>query len=126
MMLAKSCDLDKNVFVINQHYLELQEFLNAVEHDPDAAMNENYQVFSSEKRLYVSDEMINYRLHSSYIFVEEKIFTHDDKDDKSLSIACFRSCFNEKKLLSYALIVRLQCTLQYKTHAWYIPDTCKK
>ena len=103
VMLAKSCDLDKNVFDMNQHYLELQEFLNTVEHDPDAAMNKNYQVFPSEKRLYGSDKIINHRLHSSYIFVEEKIFTHDDKDDKSLYLLlALGAASMKKKLLSYA------------------------
>ena len=49
VLLGKSCDLNKNVFEMNQHYLELKLFLSELEHDPEIAMNRDLEVFSSEK-----------------------------------------------------------------------------
>ena len=45
VMLAKSNHLGKSVLDMNQHYLELQVFLAEVEHDPETAMNRNFEMF---------------------------------------------------------------------------------
>ena len=39
VLLGKSCELNKNVFKMNQHYLELKLFLSELEHDPEIVMN---------------------------------------------------------------------------------------
>ena len=65
---------------MNQHYLELQVFLAKVEHDPETAMNRNFKVFVSEKRLDGNDKNVNHHLHASYEVVEEKIFSEDETD----------------------------------------------
>ena len=80
VMLAKSNHLAKNVLDMNQHYLELQVFLAKVEHDPETAMNRNFEVFVSENRLYGNDKKVNHRLHASYKVVEENIFSEDETD----------------------------------------------
>ena len=84
VMLAKSNHLDKNVLDMNQHYLELQVFLAEVEHDPETAMNRNFEVFVSEKRLYGNDKKVNHHLHASYEVVEGKIFSEDATDKRLL------------------------------------------
>ena len=63
VMLAKSNLLNKNVFSMNQDYLELKIFLQEVEEDPEVAMNKDYNVFRSEERLYGNEKYINHRLH---------------------------------------------------------------
>ena len=84
VMLAKSTSLNKNVLDMNKHYLELQTFLSEVERYPEAAMDRNYQVFSSEKRLYGQDKNVNHRLHPSYEPIEELVFSSNETDESVL------------------------------------------
>jgi hypothetical protein len=78
VLLATSSHFNKNVFNMNQHYLELHVFLETVEQHPTTAMDKNLEVFVSEKRLYGNGSLLN---HFSYKFVEEKIFSKDDSDE---------------------------------------------
>ena len=85
---------------MNQHYLELQLFLAQVEHDPEIAMNKNFEVFVSEKRLYGNDKNANHRLHASYEVVEEKIFSEDETDRHLLYPLLTSGATSMKKKLS--------------------------
>ena len=78
-MLAKSTSLNKNVLDMNKHYLELQT-LSEVERYPEAAMNQNHQVFPSERRLYGKDKTVNHRLHPPYELIEEAVFCSNETD----------------------------------------------
>jgi len=68
-MLAKSTKLNKNVFEMNNHYLELQTFLSEVEKHPEIALDPSVKAFPSEDQLYGDD-----REHASYGLIEEVIF----------------------------------------------------
>ena len=99
VMLAKSIDLNKSVIDMNEHYLELQLFLEEVEKNPKTAMNADYAVFKSEPRLYGTDKKINHRLHASYKVVEESIF--NDQCDETLLYPLFAAgAFAMKEKLS--------------------------
>ena len=39
---------------MNKHYLELQIYLQELKEHPEIIMDQNYQVFKSEERLYVT------------------------------------------------------------------------
>ena len=75
VMLAKSTKLDKNVFEMNKHYLELQVFLSEVVKYPETALDPNVKVFPSEKRLYGEDRKLNHRLHTLYDSIEEVVLS---------------------------------------------------
>ena len=62
VMLVKTSHPNKNVLDMNKHYLELQTFLTMVERNPEAAMDQNLQVFPSEKTLYGNDKKVNHHL----------------------------------------------------------------
>lgn len=81
VMLAKSKELNKHVFDMNKHYLELQTFLSEAECNPEKVMDQNAQVFPSEKRLYGEDEKVNHRLHSGYEHIENTIFSNEETDE---------------------------------------------
>ena len=49
VMLAKSNELNKSAFDMNQHYLELRLFLEEVELNPQSAMDKEFKVFASEE-----------------------------------------------------------------------------
>ena len=65
VMLAKSIatSLSKNVFSMNQHYMELHDFLKEIEMDPEVVMNNDYNVFRSEGRLYGNEKATNHSFH---------------------------------------------------------------
>ena len=102
-MLAKSTDLSKSSFDMNQHNLELQQFLQKVEHKPHLINDKELKVFISEERLYGSEKSVNHRLHSKYKPVEERIFKEDEWDGSLLFplLAVGASEMN-KKLTTYA------------------------
>ena len=83
-MLAKSTDLNKSSFDMNQHNLELQQFLQTLEHNPKVIYDKQLKVFFSEIRLYGNEKSVNHRLHSKYKPVEERIFKEDEWDDSLL------------------------------------------
>jgi len=62
VMLAKSVKLNKSAFDMKCHYIELQNFLQAVAKDPKIALNKSSKVFLSEDELYGADENFNYRI----------------------------------------------------------------
>ena len=78
VMLAKSNELNKSTFDMNQHYLELKLFLEEVEHN--TAMDKEFKVFPSEERLYGIEKKINHRLHPMYKPVEQRLFEQDEWD----------------------------------------------
>ena len=74
VMLSKSNALDKSAFNMNQHYLELKLFLQEVEHNPLVILDESYQVFVSEQRLYSDEKATNHRLHAKTQYVHKNLF----------------------------------------------------
>ena len=70
-MCTKSYELNKSVFDMNQHYLELKLFLEEVELNPRTAMDKEFKVIGSEERLYGVEKKINHCLHSMYKPVED-------------------------------------------------------
>ena len=84
VMLAKSSDLNKSTFDMRKHYLELQLFLEEVEHNPQTALNKEFKVFPSEKRLYGDNKKTNHRLHPMYKPIEDRLFTEDEQDSTLL------------------------------------------
>ena len=67
-MLSKSTELGLSVLSMNQHYLELNEYLYLVETNPNIVFDPDYCVFLSEKQIYSSDVKLNYRLKSQTVF----------------------------------------------------------
>ena len=85
VMLAKSNKLNKSVYDMKQHYLELQHFLQAIQKDPKIALNKSCKVFLSEERLYSLDENLNHRIRSR----NEPIYTHlFEPDEWNESLLC--------------------------------------
>ena len=84
VMLAKSNELNKSAFDMNQHYLELRLFLEEVELNPQIAMDKEFKVFASEERLYGVEKKINHRLHSMSKPIEDQLFKEDEWDSSLL------------------------------------------
>ena len=85
VMLAKSEELEKFALDMNQHYLELQLFLQLVEDDPNVAMDKDFRVFVSEERLYSScNKVVNHRIRSKNASIYARIFQPDDWDSSLL------------------------------------------
>ena len=80
VMLAKSNELNKSAYDMNQHYLELLLFLQEVERDPQLSMDKDLKVFPSEERLYGTEKKLNHRLHPMYKPVEQRLFEQDEWD----------------------------------------------
>ena len=102
VMLAKSNSLDKNVFSMNQHYMELDVFLEEIEKDPEVAMNKDYNVFRSEERLYGNDKATNHRLHVKSQSYHKCIFERDELDSELFQLLCAGARTMKAKLCSYA------------------------
>ena len=83
-MLAKSSDLNKCTFDMRKHYLELQLFLEEVEHNPQTALNKEFKVFPSEECLYGDNKKVNHRLNPMYGPIEDRLFTNDELDSTLL------------------------------------------
>ena len=96
VMLAKSNDLNKSAFDMHQHYYELQLYLEKIVENPQIAMNQSFEVFPSEKRLYGS-EKTNHRTHLKYLPVMQRLFTEDEWDS-SLLFPLFSAGAAEMKL----------------------------
>ena len=84
VMLAKSNKLDKSVYDMKQHYLELQHFLQAIQKDPKIALNKGYKVFTSEERLYNLDENLNHRIRSRNVPIYSRLFEPDEWNESLL------------------------------------------
>ena len=84
VMLAKSEKLGKSALDMNQHYLELQLFLQKIEDDPEAAMNKDHRVFVSEERLYGYNKDINHRIRAKHLNTYARLFQPDEWDGSLL------------------------------------------
>ena len=102
VMLAKSKLLNKNVLSMNQHYMELDVFLQEVEKDPEAVMNKDQNVFRSEERLYGNDKATNHRLHIKSQPYHKCIFERDEFDGELFQILSAGASTMKSKLSSYA------------------------
>ena len=85
VMLAKSNDLDKSVYDMKQHYLELQNFLQAIQEDPKKAFNKSCKVFLSEERLYGLNDHLNHRIRSKNVPIFARLF---ELDEWNTSLVC--------------------------------------
>jgi len=103
VMLAKSNDLDKSVFDMKQHYLELQNFLQAIQKDPKKVFNKSCEVFLSEERLYGSDDNLNPWIRSKNLPIYARLF-EPDECNKSLVFPLIADGAKamEEKLADYA------------------------
>jgi len=72
--LTKSSDLDKSVYDMNKHYLEMKVFLDEVAKHPEITKNVDHQ---SEDKLY-AESKLNHRKHSSYLPVKDRLFQDDE------------------------------------------------
>ena len=102
VMLAKSKSLDKNVFTMNQHYMELNVSLQEIEKDPEVALNKNYQVYVSESRLYGNDKLTNHRTHIKSQPYHTCIFEGNERNTEVLQILCAGAAPMRSKLCDYA------------------------
>lgn len=75
VMLSKSNDLGKSVMDMNKHYVELQVYLEEIEHHPEMAMDMNYRVFESESELYGANKKVNHRHHANVTMQIVKLYT---------------------------------------------------
>lgn len=102
VMLAKSNSLDKNVFSMNQHYMELNTFLQETEKEPKVVMNKDYNVFRSEQRLYGDDKLTNHHLHLKSQPNHKCIFESNELNDELFQILHAGAIAMKEKLCSYA------------------------
>jgi hypothetical protein len=81
MTLLKSNTMSKSLLDMNQHYLELKQFLELLKEDPAILLDIDTIVFPSEKNLY-SDCDTNHRQTSKYRPVYKRLYESDTYDDK--------------------------------------------
>ena len=74
--LSKSNDLGKSVMDMNQHYLELQIYLQEVKDHPEVVLNRSYQVLQSEAKLYGPNRKTNHRYHKA-VYIRQIIRTRE-------------------------------------------------
>ena len=67
-MVSKSKKLGLSVFSMNHHYLELHVYLSEVMKDADVVFKRDYNVFSSEKRIYETNSIANHSLKSPFVY----------------------------------------------------------
>ena len=65
--LVKSKKLEKSVFDMNVHYLELLTFLKEVTAHPETLLDKSVPVFPSEQKLHTT-KSLNHRLNSIHIY----------------------------------------------------------
>ena len=101
--LGKSKELKKLVLDMNVYYLELQMFLNNLQHHPEAIMNKEHRVFISEKSLYGDNKKLNYRCRAKWQLVHARLFSVDTWDSTLLyPLIIAEATAMEKKLSTYA------------------------
>ena len=102
-MLSKSNDLGLSVLDMNNHYLELHDYLTILEATPELVFDPTYHVFLSEDRLYGSNPKLNHRLKSPAAVVYDKLFDKDNVDCAYLTGLVGRGALRMKcKLITYA------------------------
>lgn len=74
IMLSKSKELGKSAMDMNQHYLELKEFLCEVKTNADCILDQTRRVFKSENRLYENSKT-NHRLRACMSTITDHLFT---------------------------------------------------
>ena len=84
VMLAKSEKLNKSALDMNQHYAELQIFLQQIKDDPKFVMNKDHRVFVSDHRLYGSDKAVNHRIRPKNECIYRRLFEPNEWDSRSL------------------------------------------
>ena len=83
-MLSKSNIIGKSVMDMSKHYLELQLYLQELEHHPEVVLDKDYHVFVSEENLYGSDKNVNHRCHHNSQAVYKTLFDSGDSDPTKL------------------------------------------
>lgn len=96
--LAKSRDLDKSAYDMSQHYLELKIYLEELEKFPEITNDKEYQVFSSEPRLYESNS--NHRNRHQQVW--NRLFHKDDFDNILHQQLPIGAAAMKEKLFTYA------------------------
>ena len=100
-MLSKSTELGLSVLSMNQHYLELYEYLSLVETNPNIVFNPDYRVFLSEKQIYSSDVQLNHHLKSQTVY--QKLFDISSSADSFLRMLLIKGTSKmREKLSTYA------------------------
>ena len=97
-MLSKSNDLGLSVLSMNQHYLELLNYLSEVETTLQIVFDCNHHVFTSEKCLYGADPKVNPRLSSALVY--EKLFENIEGDSDYLTQLLMSGASKMKEKLS--------------------------
>ncbi len=101
LMMSKSKELGLSVYSMNKHYLELKLYLSELTKDPEVALNPNYHVFPSEKRIYVTDSKVNHR--SKSLVVYQNLFEEVKTENSCLlSLLVKGALATKNKLCSYA------------------------
>ena len=103
VILAKSTELKKSALDMNKHYLELQIYLQELKEHPKIIMDQNYQVFKSEERLYGDNKKVNHRCHVKSKCVHDHLFVFAEWDETLLyPIISNGAAAMQSKLSSYA------------------------
>ena len=102
VILAKYSELKKSALDMNKHYLELQIYLQELKEHPKINMDQNYQVFKSEERLYGDNKKVNHRCHVKSKCVHDHLFVFVEWDETLLyPIISNGAAAMQSKLSSY-------------------------
>ena len=96
--LVKSRKLEKSVFDMNTHYLELLNFLNELKLYHERLLDQSSPVFPSEPRLYV-DESSNHRKKAKPVY--GKLFDDSTEDSNLLQTIQAAAEFMSTKVADY-------------------------
>ena len=99
--LVKSNKLNKSVFDMNKHYLELLNFLEEVSSYPEQLLDNSTPVFVSETRLYVSTKL-NIRHKHSHSHIISSIFCMSNINNEIL-LPRIQAAANSMKVKLYDL-----------------------
>ncbi len=100
--LAKSTELNKSVYDMRNHYLELKIFLDELEkHPAEITMNREYRVFVSEQRLYGASK-VNHRHSKVNSPIKDCLFVADSFDEIVFLKISIGVAAMKKRLMEYA------------------------
>ncbi len=80
MCLLKSNKLGKSLLDMNQHYLELLQFLETIAEKPRLLLDTEFNPFTTEPLLYGVNKAINHRLHTNYKDVRRHLYEEEGTD----------------------------------------------
>ena len=101
-MLAKSRKLNKSVFDMNTHFLELKLYLEKLVKEPTLLLDDETYVFESEPRLYGSSHQTNHRLHHQNQEVRKCFLQPDQRSDELINEAIQKAAQSmHTKLVDY-------------------------